>query len=239
MQRWETVRRTKGFAGRRHVLAVGLFATVAACTTKAAEPTGTTSLLEGIVTPAPPNPSTDGVLRIGLLLPRTGPAIALGSALGRAVGLAVNEINFRGGVGGHDVEIVSRDEGGDITTAGAGLVELIDAGVDVIVGPASSTVALGLLRQAVDAQRVVCSPTASAISLDGFPDSGYFMRTIPSDRLQAAALAELISRSGNRFASVFYPDDEFGEGFEASIRQELNSRGVEVRSVGRLPTRIH
>lgn len=229
MQRWETERRTQRPIGRHQVIAAVATAIITvACTGGSAVPTATTSLLEGTTTPTPAHSATDGVLRIGLLLPETGPGEIFGDALGRAAGLAVSEINLHGGVGGRDVEVVRRDEGSDIATAGRAMGELIDAGVDVIVGPASSNVTLGVLRQAVDARRVVCSPTASAISLDGFPDSGYFLRTIPSDRLQTVALAELISRSGSRTASVLFPDDEFGEGFEASIRQELNSRGVDV-----------
>ena len=36
---------------------------------------------------------------------------------------------------------------------------------------------------------VACSPTAAAMALDDFPDRGLFVRTIPSDSLQAAAIA--------------------------------------------------
>ncbi len=223
MQRWATVRRTQRLLGP--TVALGI---LAACSGSDAAPTPTTARPSLITTPTPSTVPGDGVMRIGLLLPRSGPGADLGEALTHAAELAVGEINTHGGVAGHSVELIGRDEGSDIATAGVGLSGLIAAGADVIIGPASSTIALGVLRQAVDAHKVVCSPTASALELDGFPDDGYFVRTIPSDRLQAAALADLISRSGRRTASIFAPDDDFGEGFRTALTAQLTSRGIKV-----------
>ncbi len=199
---------------------------VAGCSGDDAPPTSTTLRPGLITTPPASTVPDDGVLRIGLLLPRSGPGAEFGKALETAAQVAASEVNAAGGVRGRRIDLLGRDEGSDAATASLGLSELVDAGADVIVGPASSTIALGVLRQAIDADRVVCSPTATAIALSDFPDSGRFMRTIPSDALQAEALAELISRSGRRTAGILYPDDEFGEGFEQNLATELAARGI-------------
>ena len=66
---------------------------------------------------------------------------------------------------------------------------LLDGDVDVVVGPASSRVALGVLSEMIEAGLTVCSPTNTSISLRRFPDQNLYFRTIPSDALQAIAMA--------------------------------------------------
>ena len=66
--------------------------------------------------------------------------------------------------------------------------------VDAVVGPTSSLVALGALGDLMAADVLTCSPTASAQALDDYPDRDLFFRTVPSDSLQAAAIAGWPSR---------------------------------------------
>ena len=93
------------------------------------------------------------------------------------------------GVLGKDVVLEIVDEGG-----GTGPDELLASGVDAIVGPASSRVALAQLSSIVQPETgvVTCSPTATALALDDFPDNGFFFRTAPSDSLQMAAIARSV-----------------------------------------------
>ncbi|MEL0075156.1 MAG: ABC transporter substrate-binding protein, partial [Ilumatobacter sp.] len=103
-------------------------------------------------------------LRIGTLLPTTGAGAGLGTPLTAAVQASVDSINESGGVLGQPVELVTTDE-----TSTVDLSALVGAGVDAIVGPASSNVALRVLGEATAAGLVVCSPTATAIALDDVP----------------------------------------------------------------------
>ena len=103
-----------------------------------------------------------------------------------AVEAAIQTINRGGGVLGRAVEHEVVDEG-----AGTGPDELLAADVDAIIGPASSNVALSQLSTIVQPGNgvVTCSPMATALALDDFPDNGLFFRTAPSDSLQMAAIA--------------------------------------------------
>jgi branched-chain amino acid transport system substrate-binding protein len=167
------------------------------------------------------------VLRIGVLLPRTGAGGALGEPLEQAVEMAASQINAAGGVNGAPIELVVADEGDALATATKGVAELVDAHVDAVVGPASSRIALGVLGTFVDRRIVTCSPTASALTLDEFPDDRYFMRTIPSDALQAMAMAEVIEDAGVGSAAVMAPDDEFGRLYVDALTQALSRRGIQ------------
>lgn len=180
--------------------------------------------------PAPSTPD-DGVLTVGALLALSGPGAPFGTAARTAVELAVNEINANGGVGGRPVRLVIRDEGADGDTASRAVDELLRVGTDVVVGPMSSLVTPIVLPALVEGGVVACSPTATAASLDSFPDDGLFVRTVASDSLQAVALARVVERTGIGSASIVHLDDPYGRPMASIVTAELESRGITVPAV--------
>lgn len=163
----------------------------------------------------------DGTLAIGVFLPRTGPGAPLGEPMISAVQEAVGVINGAGGVLGRDVVVEILDEG-----VGTGPDELLAAGVDAIVGPASSLVALSQLDTVVQPGTgvVTCSPSATALSLDRYPDNGFFFRTAPSDSLQMVAIAREVERTGAGSVAIGYLDDPYGRALAESLADEVKSR---------------
>lgn len=170
------------------------------------------------------------MLRIGALLPLTGPGASLGLTLQASIDLAIDEVNEAGGVSGRSIQLRVADEGADAATAASALDDLVQAGVDAVVGPASSTIALNVLDTTTRQGIVTCSPTASALSLDEYPDDGLFFRTIPSDSMQAEAIARAIDQTGRGSVGLFYVDDAYGRPFADQLRQALASRSIIIRS---------
>ena len=80
-------------------------------------------------------------------------------------------------------------EGTTADEARAGIDQLLAANVDAVIGPASSLVALEVLDELMAEGVVVCSPTATALALNDYPDRDLFFRTVPSDSLTAQAMA--------------------------------------------------
>lgn len=198
---------------------------LAACTSDA--PTSTPEPTTPVSTTAPSR-SDDGVLQIGVLLPRSGAGAAIGQSARAAVQLAVDQVNALGGIGGQPVKLLVRSEGIDPTEAALSLQQLIENQVDVIIGPASSNNAIALVPRIVEAGIAACSPTASAMALDDIPDNGLFFRTVPSDSLQADAMAEVIEQTGRASAAIAYVDDGYGRPFEDALRRALVTRGIVV-----------
>jgi branched-chain amino acid transport system substrate-binding protein len=165
----------------------------------------------------------DGQLVIGALLPLSD--TLLGEPMAEAVEIAVSRINTAGGVLGQRVQLIVADEGSSTATASASIQTLLDRDVDAVIGPASSLIALSTLDEIVSAGKVVCSPTASALALDGFPDDDLFFRTVPSDSLQARAIAGATDQTGAQRVTIAYVDDAYGRPFadavEASLADEL------------------
>lgn len=182
-----------------------------------------------ITTVKPRGAAGDGLLRIGVLLPTTGPGSALSPPLLKAIDIAKNEIDAAGGVFNQRIEIIPFDEGTDVASASAALEQLfVEARVDAIIGPASSRIALGLRDRLAANQMPTCSPLATADALSDGADSGYFFRTIPSDSLEAKAMANMIDLTGGKTTAIVFPDDAYGSAFNQSLRSELTREGVTV-----------
>lgn len=168
-----------------------------------------------------------GPLRIGVILPITGPAAAFGPPLLAGVQLAVKEIDAAGGVNDDPIALLQpRDEGKEPDAA----LELIrDGAVDAIIGPASSSNALKIAETVNQANVVSCSPTAGSIALTKYGNR-YVMRTMPSDALEGAALARALSQSGFGSAAVAYPDDGYGQAIYGQLQSSLDTTVVKLKA---------
>jgi branched-chain amino acid transport system substrate-binding protein len=180
-----------------------------------------------VTTSSPPGASVDGVLTIGTLLPETGPGNQIGIAGINAVNIGVREINEAGGVLGQPVQRVKADEGTSTDEARTGIEKLLAANVDAVIGPASSLVALEILDELMAAGVVVCSPTATALALNDYPNRDLFFRTVPSDSLTAQAMAVVALNTGVESYAVVYLDDQFGRPFAQQTINRLDAPEVE------------
>lgn len=170
----------------------------------------------------------DGILRIGILLPASGEGAAIGQSARAAVRVAVAQANANGGVHDRPVELVIRDEGSDAASAAASFQELIDSQVDVMVGPASSNVAISLASTIASSGIAACSPSASTMALDNIPSRSLLFRTIASDSLQAEAMAEAIEQTGSKTAAITFVDDGYGRPFAQALQLALRRRSIKV-----------
>ena len=91
------------------------------------------------------------------------------------------------------------------------------------------------MAPAVDADTgvVVCSPSATSLLLDDYPDHTFLFRTAPSDSMQMAAIARQVQRTGARSVAVGYLDDPYGRGLrDAFLEQAADRRLTVSESVG-------
>lgn len=188
------------------------------------------TVVDTTTTTVQPLVTGDGQLVIGALLPTTDRL--LGEPMADAVATAVDRINAAGGVLDRRVRLVVVDEGSSTATATASIQTLLDRDVDAIVGPASSLVALSTLDELVTAGKVVCSPTASALALDDYPDDDLFFRTVPSDSLQARAIGDAADRTGAQRVTIVYVDDSYGRPFADAVEASLTNEAL--AAVGRI-----
>lgn len=180
-------------------------------------------------TEAPPTRVNDDVLQIGALVPAGDAVIA--EFLTASLDEAVAAVNDAGGVLGSDVELRIVDEGPSAATASQAIEDLIDDGVDAIIGPTSSNTALGALDTTVADGIVTCSATATAISLDDFPDDGLFFRSIATDSLQAVAIAQQAQATGAGNVAIVHIDDAYGRPYAEAVADALAPIAVETIAI--------
>lgn len=207
------------------VLVAALAVALAACSGDDT-PAGSPSV-ETVATTTPDRVD-DGVFVLGVVSPDTGPGVDIGQSVEAAVTLAADEINAAGGIIGQRVQVVQRDEGDNPAMALRAVQDLVQLGADAIVGPTSSNDLLATLSVTIDAGTLTCAPTATALALDAFPDRGLLLRTVPSDSLQAAAMARLVDESGSADATIVYLDDPYGRPLADAVQEAVAAQGTSV-----------
>jgi ABC-type branched-subunit amino acid transport system substrate-binding protein len=173
----------------------------------------------------------DGALDVGTLLPRSGDLAFLAPAAIAGVELAVADIGAAGGVLGAPVGLRHGDSGDGTPGGVEGEADrLLGAGVDVLIGPLSSSAAATVLPQVIDADAVLVSPAATSGGLDALDGAGRLFRTGPTEALQGRALADLIRSDGHRSVSIAARDDEHGRAIADGLVEGLARAGGTVAS---------
>ncbi|WCO65915.1 bifunctional serine/threonine-protein kinase/ABC transporter substrate-binding protein [Iamia majanohamensis] len=143
-------------------------------------------------------------LRVGRTLPDSdliGPPMAAG------LDLAIADINAAGGVLGEDVEAVAAPDYTTAEGARADVAELLDDGIDALVGPGSTSVAEPVLPLVAEAGIPQCSGSVTAPDV---PDAPTFFRTIATDEAEAVVLADLVAARDPARTVVVARDDTYG-----------------------------
>jgi ABC-type branched-subunit amino acid transport system substrate-binding protein len=179
--------------------------------------------------PTPPPQKGDGELVLGSLLPLTGDLAFLGPPEVAGVQLAIEEMNKAGGVLGKDVKLVQADSGdGSPDIAPSETDKLLNAGADAIVGAASSSVSLSVLDKITSAGVVQMSPANTSTAFDNCDDNGFYFRTSPSDVLQGAVMANLVSTDGHDTVSIMARQEAYGEALANQVDEVFTQQGGQV-----------
>jgi branched-chain amino acid transport system substrate-binding protein len=174
-------------------------------------------------------PQGDGKLVLGALLPQTGDLAAVGPPEFAGAAVAVDDINAAGGVLGQPVTEVLADSGdGTPDIAGAQTDKLLDAGSDVIVGAAASSVSLSVIDKITGAGVVEISPANTSPAFDTYDDGGLYFRTAPSDLLQGEVLGNLVIEDGSSNVAILARQDSYGEGLANQVEKVVKEKGGNV-----------
>ncbi|ELZ91983.1 leucine/isoleucine/valine-binding protein [Haloferax mucosum ATCC BAA-1512] len=171
-------------------------------------------------------------VQFGAMLPLSGSLEEVGSDGKRAVEQAVADINQAGGILGRPVELTAVDTEGSVEAATEGYQTLVDAGVVGFVGGLVSDVSLALGPKAADDSIMEMSPASTNPKLSDVGRTGgrkYFGRTVPSDRLQARAMAKILDAPQYADAdsvSILTVKGAFGSDLGTVLQQSLDAEVV-------------
>ena len=173
-------------------------------------------------------------LTLGFIRPPAGLFDLLGAAQAGGLALAADDIAAGGGVLGGPLTVV---EGLPEPARGAELVfdDLVDDGVNLIVGPSSSDEARLIIPKIAAADGVVCGASTTAPGLPELPEAdGRFVRTSFDDNIVALhafdrireRTASIVDRAPK--VTLVVRGDAYGDGISSSLAGLLNLVGTEV-----------
>jgi ABC-type branched-subunit amino acid transport system substrate-binding protein len=165
--------------------------------------------------PTPGEPTGVGEqLRLGSILPLTGDLSPFGPAAQNALNLAIDQVNAAGGVNGQDVQHMAMDSETRGEAAFSAATQLIDVdGVHAIIGAMGSGISMSFIDRVVDAQIPMVSPSNTGPDFTTYPDDGWYFRTVPSDTLQGAVMAQMLLDHGIERVSILALNNDYGVGF--------------------------
>jgi len=175
--------------------------------------------------PAAPADGSDGILRLGGILPETGNLAFLGPPEFAGVEAGIADVNAAGGVLGNDIEWLPGDSGDNGEVANATVDRLLAQDVDAFIGAASSGVSLTVIDKITQAGKVHFSPANTSPTFTDYDDNGLYFRTAPSDVVQGAALADIMIADGAASATFLVLNDAYGTGLLEFTQGPFEAQG--------------
>ncbi|WP_210394715.1 ABC transporter substrate-binding protein [Motiliproteus sediminis] len=167
--------------------------------------------------------------KLGYIAGLSGRVADLGIAGRNGAMLAIEQRNAAGGVDGRKVVLEVRDDAQRAETAVQGATELVEAGVEAIIGPMTSVMAMELVPVINQHGVVMVSPTVTTSQLTGIDDN--FLRVIRDTDEYGRRNAEYrFQQLGHRRIAVVYDvrNASYTESWLASFRKYFERQGGEV-----------
>jgi branched-chain amino acid transport system substrate-binding protein len=133
--------------------------------------------------------------------------------------LAVDEINRRGGIEGHRLDVIYRDDEGDGETAAKIAQELVaNPAISAVVGHVNSGAMVAAAR-IYDGYLPALATTATSPALTGV--SPWVFRVISSDSANGIDLARFAAHLGAQRAAILYENNAYGRGLTDAFRRNF------------------
>ena len=165
--------------------------------------------------------------KIGAIFSVTGPASWLGEPERNTAKMIVDEINAKGGINGHPLELIVYDTEGDATKAVLNTKKLIEKdNVLAIIGPSRSGSSLAIIPTIEKAQvpNISCAAAASIVQ----PVKKWVFKTPQSDVFCAEAMYEYMKKKGITRVAIISVSSGFGDNGRRELLKAAKPMGIEI-----------
>ena len=165
-----------------------------------------------------------GKVKIGLMLPLSGPAAVLGEQGRDGFQLAVEELGKK--LGGLDAEVIVVDDENKPDVAVNKAKELVERDqVDIVVGTTFSNVLMAIVKPVTDANKILISPNAGPSPLAGKAcHKNFFSIAYQNDQVHEV-LGAYAQKQGFKKVALLAPNYQAGKdslaGFKRSYKGEV------------------
>ncbi len=167
-------------------------------------------------------------VKVGVVLPLSGPQAFFGEMERDSFALAVEEINAGGGVRGADLELLFEDDRGRPEDGAAAAEKLIGQGVVMLGGGYSSAVTLRVAEVAQNRRMPFLVNTAAADSITEQGWDHVFRMNPPSSEYVAGAMSFLTEVVKPRAAAVIFEETAYGQSQSAAFVEACKENGIPV-----------
>ncbi len=164
-------------------------------------------------------------LKVGLLLPLSGPYADYGRNLLNAAALAMFDM---GGV--HALDLMPRDTGGRADGAASAAVEVLAHGADALIGPATPAAAANATRAATAHGAPILALTADR----RMAEPGVFAMGHAAEA-SATRIVDFAYRRGVRVIAAIAPEGAYGKAALRGLEGAAAGRGMRVAAIQELP----
>ena len=168
-------------------------------------------------------------IKIGAIGPLTGGAAIYGNAVKNAMELAVEEVNAEGGV---QFELNFQDDAHVAETSVNAYGILMDWGMQMLVGPVTSTPAAAVAAEAEADGVFMLTPSASSVKV--IEGKTHVFQMCFSDPNQGVGSADYMSEHGigKSVAIIYRSDDAYSVGIYEKFVSEAATKGINIVYTG-------
>jgi len=179
-------------------------------------------------------PGDNNVIKFGVVGPISGFASYYGEQEMKGVQLAVDEINFEGGINGKLIELIVEDSKANPRESVTAVNKLINFDqVDFIIGDAWASTTAVMIPVTNENEVILVSPD---MLLSSGSEDDFFFRTIPNIQDQMKLLASYAYNDlGSRRVGVLQQQNVFGEEHTIYFVKEFEELGGKIVGIEKFP----
>ena len=172
--------------------------------------------------------ATKEPIKIGVVLSESGANEPQGKPERNAIELFVKRLNEAGGINGHKVEVIIKDDQSDSNKAQQAAVELLERGdIVALIGSSGTGPTLAMKQEATKRQVPLVCMAAGANIMEG--DNTWIFRTPPTATEAGKKALEYIGGTLKvKKIALLYDTNAFGTDGKAVVEKEAPNYGLEV-----------
>ncbi len=168
-------------------------------------------------------------VRVGVVLPLSGPYADQGSGGARGIQFCAEQLNARGGLLGRRIEVIVEDTQLKPQVAVVKATKLINQDqVHFLMGEISGASTLALLEVAERSKVVMLTPYSSPEAVTGTRGTRYQFRTYSNTWIQASIAADYVTRHLGKRWGVMAADYAYGQDYARHLKKFVTQRGGQV-----------
>lgn len=166
--------------------------------------------------------------KIGVVLDISGKSSSLGVPERNTIQMLAGQLNKKGGINGHPVELVIRDTKSNETEAALAMKNLIQQDVLAVIGASTSGSTMAMVDSAQNAGMPLVSCAASIKIVEPVAERKWVFKTAQSDSLVATKMIDYLKSKGLTKVAFISVNNAYGDSGRAEFTKIAAEKGITI-----------